>query len=89
VLEFHDEYGISQVPMLYAFLACRKVDDKDRHLGKATFFADDGRLKCCLNDPSNLCHLFVTIDSLEDSWEALERALVAPDADWRRSRGRR
>ena len=82
-LHFEDDYGSTQCPVVYHFLAAHEVNGKGRILGKIIVFAEDGRLKCCLKDADNAQVLFTTVGSMETLWNDLEAALTSPDADWR------
>jgi len=49
-------------------------------------FVDDGHLKVCLSAPSEGQVCFLTVSSIMGLAEAIEKALVAGQADWRKDK---
>jgi hypothetical protein len=71
-------------PILHAYMT--EVNDEEgqrREVSKATVFFDQGCVKASLSDASNESSLYVTLDSLEVVWKALEARLASGEADWR------
>lgn len=77
----------ARCPMLYEYLSSATWEDASpRELSTLLFQLEDGLWKACLNDRACERSLWRTGQSMGDAIDALESALVAQTADWRRWR---
>jgi hypothetical protein len=77
----------AKYPALLEFLTGATWDDGSvRVLGTALLFAEDGRIKCCLNDKDGGMVGFRVLGSLTVALAEIERALCERDVEWRRRR---
>lgn len=70
-------------PAIHEFLTLTEVDKKARQTSTLSIFQDGGRWKASLADKDNDCSLYVTAETVEGLWEAMEEALKDDQADWR------
>jgi hypothetical protein len=70
-------------PAIHEFLTLTEVDKKSRQTSTVSIFQDGGRWKASLADKDNDCSLYVTSDTVDGLWDALEEALKDENADWR------
>jgi hypothetical protein len=77
----------AEVADLLLFLSDPRWEDgSPRDLGSLTVFADDGKLKACLNDRGAGMVAFVSSDTLVGLLEAASRAAGGSGGDWRTSK---
>jgi hypothetical protein len=75
---------VKQFPVLHAFLTEETDEDgKTRAVSKVTVFVEQGQVKASLSDPDNESSLYVSCDTFEAVWGALEARLASGEADWR------
>lgn len=73
-------------PHLWEFLHMETYEDGTaRRLPTITLFVSPTGLQACLNDRDQSMAAFVTGESLEALWAALEGGLSMDSLDWRRS----
>jgi hypothetical protein len=70
-------------PAIHEFLTLTELDKKARQTSTVSIFQDSGRWKMSLADKDNDCSLYVTADTVEGLWDALEDAVKDENADWR------
>lgn len=73
-------------PACWEYLTVRVFRGSPRQTSTILFFREDGQWKVCLSDRDTDRVLFRSGDSVSDCFEALEKALASPRADWRASR---
>jgi hypothetical protein len=82
------EFGAAY-PALYELLASsRGADGKGRLPASLSFFAEDGRLKACVNDRTTGMVWFVTLDGTRGLLEQVESCLQAERGSWRVKKAR-
>lgn len=70
-------------PALFSFMATNTAEGKPRELCKLQLFADQGVWKAALHDPNTEHSLFCTVQTPQDVFKAVEKALTADSPDWR------
>jgi len=73
-------------PTLWEFLSTDTFEDGSaRRLPTVTIFLGSDGLQACLNDREQGLAAFVTSNSMDGLWQALEKGLKDDSLDWRRS----
>jgi len=73
-------------PHLWEFLSLAQYEDgSERRLPTITLFLSATGLQACLNDRDQGVAAFVTANTLDGLWSALEKGLREDSLDWRRS----
>jgi len=81
-LEVDDSDFAKACPILYAFLAANENGaGKARERSSLSIFCEGGRWKVSLNDRDVEASLFVTLDTITDAFDAIERQLAKDDPD--------
>ena len=81
-----DEYLASEAPFLHDLLTRTLLGGNPVLPATLLLFAEDGKLKVCLNDKQEGLVAFLTVDSAEDMFQAIEKALDEDKVDWRPKR---
>lgn len=85
---FPDAAFAKDWPALFEYMTATKwPDGSDRKVSSVTLFAEDGSLKCCLNEKNDQCVLFAAGKTLKTCLNALEGLLAGSDTPWRKSSG--
>lgn len=80
-----DEKWAKGLPILCEYLSHSAYEDgSPRERSKLSIFSQDGLVGVALNDPEEHASLYRTGESVEKALQALEKALGASQADWRR-----
>jgi hypothetical protein len=75
---------LAPFPHVRDFLCVPVWDDgSPRQVGSITLFCDEGRMKACANDKDAMLMCFVSGESLESVFAALEAVLASGGGDWR------
>jgi len=73
-------------PLLWEFLSSDQFEDgSSRRLPTVTIFLGSDGLQACLNDREQGLAAFVTAQTVDGLWIALEKGLKDDSLDWRRS----
>lgn len=84
----YDEDFRSRFESVHDWMTCLVDADRvKRQTSSVSLFVDDGKWKGVINDKDAGRSLFVSADTLEGVWEALEAHLATGGGDWRRSYG--
>lgn len=79
------EYEKKVCPVLLALMVTETKDGSKRKTTTVTFYADQGRLGCCVHDRHQGAQMHLRLTSLEDVWDEIESALVSGEGRWRKS----
>lgn len=74
---------LKRCPAVHEFLTLTVIDGKPRETSSVSIFAEGGRWKASLADKDAECSVYVTADTPDGLWDALEAALTGSDTDWR------
>lgn len=81
---YQDSPWVQAYPHLFEFLVdTRWEDGTERETGTLLLFAEAGRLKACLNDRALGRSVFLSAESLESLFSALQAGLADESLDWR------
>ena len=85
---FPDEGWVKRYPTLCEYLSHLEYDDgSKRELSTLTVKEQDGRVLLSLNDRDTDSTAYISGENVGAALAALEKALVAGNADWRKWKG--
>lgn len=85
-----DDTLAKSFPMMIEYLTTTRWEDgTPRERSTVNFFIEDGTLKACCNDRDLMRSLYVSAESWDALWEALEAAMADDAADWRAWKGKK
>lgn len=86
---FEDGYLEGNCPCLYDLLSRQLSDGKKVKPCSMSFFAQEGKLTCCLNWDEQGLMLFCAVQSTETCFDDVEAKLVKTEPGWRKKKERR
>jgi len=87
-MPFPDGNWVKRFPSLCEYLSHMEYDDgSKRELSTVTIREQDGRVLVALNDKDTSATAYISGEDVLGALQALEKALVAGTADWRRWQG--